>query len=539
MLGDDLVELGLGEAGLVRLVVPVPPVAQQVDEDVGVELLAVVQGQLRRQHHRLDVVGVDVEHGRQRHLGHIGAVGAGTAVEIIGGEAELVVGHQVDGAARAVAVQQRHLDDLVDHALGGHGRIAVDEHRQHPRRVAAVFGVEAGPGDALDHRVHRLEMRRVVGELHAHRAAVGRGHLPGVTQVVLDIACEDVVAVALSLELLENVVRGLVHDVGQHVEPAAVGHADDHVRHPAACAGGDQRLQRRDEGLVARQREALLAREPGVEEIFEDHRPGESFQDTAFGLGGEPGPVAGGFDPVQQPSDALGVPDEHELDADGRAVRLLEVGDDLAERRRAETDLGARLESLVQVLRSQPEVGDVEGGRVRPPCAHRVRPGEEVAAGAVAMNEVDHPELGRIEGGRAVGGAGRGVRCSRRRRGLPEAQVEAAEEVTPARVHPGRVGGPFAVERVHELRVGAEQEGVTGRIPIGGIGGVVESVCGCLVGHSGTLPSILSDRFSDVKQGQPDAAGSRRFRRNCAGRRTRGRMTGDRSARPAVSRRRR
>ena len=130
MLLDQLVEQRLGQARIVLLVVPVAAVADHVDDDVFVERLAEGKGQAAHPDARLGVVAVDVEDRRLDHLGHVGGVDRRAGRLRVGGEPELVVDDQVDGAAGLVAGEGRHVERLGHHALAGEGGVAVDEQRQ-------------------------------------------------------------------------------------------------------------------------------------------------------------------------------------------------------------------------------------------------------------------------------------------------------------------------------------------------------------------------------------------------------------------------
>src|SRR5207244_3947775 len=105
-LGRDLlVHHRLREGRIVELVVPVPAVADEVDEDVLLEALAKADGQAGRLHGGLGVVTVHVEDGRLDDLGDVARVG-GEAVRLgRRGEADLVVDDDVHRAAGAVAVE--------------------------------------------------------------------------------------------------------------------------------------------------------------------------------------------------------------------------------------------------------------------------------------------------------------------------------------------------------------------------------------------------------------------------------------------------
>jgi hypothetical protein len=314
---DLFVHHRLGHRGLVRLVVTETPVTDQVDDDVLVELVAEVQRHARDEDDRLRIVAVDVEDRRLNHLGHIGAVERGARVERVAGrEADLVVDDDVDRAAGGVAARLGELQRLHDHALAGKGRVAVDEHGQDLIAAAVVAPALACAHRALDDRVDDLQMRGVEAQHQMDDAAggidVGRephvilhvaGHL---TPVHLDPA----------LELVEDVLRRLAEDVGQHAETPAMGHADDQLLLAFAPGALDQLVQQRDEGIAAFQREALLADIPLVEIFLETFGGGQEGQEPAPIGGVELGCRAISLEPLLNPAFLLGIGDVHVLRAD-------------------------------------------------------------------------------------------------------------------------------------------------------------------------------------------------------------------------------
>ena len=170
-----------------------------------------------------------VEDRRLDHLGHVGRIGRGAREARIGGEADLVVDDEVDRAAGAVALQARQAEAFRHHALAGEGRVAVDEERHDGGAVvrrAAVL-VLLGAHLAEHHRIDDLEVRRVGGERQvdvvAVEGAVGRG-----AEMVLHVArALDVVGrEGAALELVEERPVRLAHHLGEHVEAAAMGHAE-------------------------------------------------------------------------------------------------------------------------------------------------------------------------------------------------------------------------------------------------------------------------------------------------------------------------
>ena len=114
-----------------------------------------------------------MEDRRADHLRDIGAVLAGPGVLRRGGEPDLIVDDDVDGAADAVTGQVRQIQRLGDHALARERGITVHHHRHD--RVGLVVAVVVrpsvqqvllGPDQTFHHRVHGFQVRRVGGQGH-------------------------------------------------------------------------------------------------------------------------------------------------------------------------------------------------------------------------------------------------------------------------------------------------------------------------------------------------------------------------------------
>ena len=144
-------------------------VAQHVDDDVLVEFLTEIDGQTGYPGAGFRVVAVDVEDRRTDHLGDVGAVFAGSGELRRGGETDLVVDDDVDGAADAVSGQIRQVQRLGHHALSGEGRVTVQHQRDHGElRVSGGFvagialqHVLLGSNQALEDGVDCFEMGRI------------------------------------------------------------------------------------------------------------------------------------------------------------------------------------------------------------------------------------------------------------------------------------------------------------------------------------------------------------------------------------------
>ena len=221
----------LGHRRVVALVVAAAAVADHVDDDVLVELLAEVVGELGDADAGLGVVAVDVEDRGLDHPRDVGGVRRGAGRARGGREADLVVDDDVDRAAGAVPAQLGQVERLGDDALPGERRVTVEEDRQDGEVLAGeVEPVLLGPDDALEHRVDRLEVRGVGREVDLRRRAALGDELALGAEVVLHVAgALDRVGVLLALELAEDLPVGLAGDVGEDVEPATVRHTDAHL----------------------------------------------------------------------------------------------------------------------------------------------------------------------------------------------------------------------------------------------------------------------------------------------------------------------
>ena len=167
-----VVHAGLRDRRLIRLVVTSPSVRDKIDHHVLIELIAVVHGQLRDEHHRLWVITIDVEYGRLNHLGNVGAILCGARIgRLAGGKTDLIVQHNVQRAAGAVGTRLGHLKRFHDDALTCKGRVSMqhDRHDFLPNKVIAA--VLPRTNRALYDRRHNLQVRGVEGQRQVHLAS--------------------------------------------------------------------------------------------------------------------------------------------------------------------------------------------------------------------------------------------------------------------------------------------------------------------------------------------------------------------------------
>ncbi len=106
-LPDPLVHERLRVGRFVPLVVPPAPVAHDIDHHIAVESVAVHYGEPGGGETRFRVVGIHMDDRRVEPLGEVARVVRRAALARLGREPQLVVGDEVNRAARAVALEPR------------------------------------------------------------------------------------------------------------------------------------------------------------------------------------------------------------------------------------------------------------------------------------------------------------------------------------------------------------------------------------------------------------------------------------------------
>ena len=165
--------------------------------------------------------------------------------------------------------------------------------------------------------------------------------LADLAEVVLHVArALHRVGVDLALELLEDLVVALADDVGEHVEAAAVRHADHRAVELGVGGRLEDGVEDRDGRLGALEAEALLADVLGGEELLERLGRVEPLEDVALVVEVELRRHA--LDLLLDPALLLRVLDVHVLDADRAAVRVAQHVEDVAERHALAAGRGRR-----------------------------------------------------------------------------------------------------------------------------------------------------------------------------------------------------
>ena len=175
--------------------------------------------------------------------------------------------------------------------------------------------------------------------------------------------------------------------MGEHVQPAAVRHADHDLARAGLGGELDRVVEHRQQHVEALDRELLLPEERLVQVGLERVDLGQPLQQRALLLGGKRLAVLAGLDRLAQPHALLVVGDVLDLVGDRAAVGLLQVrqrlGEGVAGHGHPED---ARGDGGHQLGR------EVHGGRVERGVglgrrAERVEPRREVAVHAVRLDD--------------------------------------------------------------------------------------------------------------------------------------------------------
>jgi hypothetical protein len=162
---DERVAARLRDGGVVDFAVAVAAIADEVDDNIGAELVAIVGGDGGDAHDSFGVFGVDVEDGNRKALGEIAGEARGVRLIGVRGEAEQVVGDDLDCSADVVAVQRGEVQRFGGDALAGEGSVAVDDDGKNFlfSVFANAFLIRAGAAE--DDGIYGFKMRRVRREM--------------------------------------------------------------------------------------------------------------------------------------------------------------------------------------------------------------------------------------------------------------------------------------------------------------------------------------------------------------------------------------
>lgn len=147
--------------------------------------------------------------------------------------------------------------------------------------------------------------------------------------MVLDIS-RTLVEDSRSLELSENGLVGLSHNVGKHVESTSMGHTDNNVLDSGIDGSVDQSLHTDNDSLGTLKTESLVVGELGGKEGLEEVSPDKSVEHSSLLVRGVVVRL-GGLDSVSDPLTLLSRGNMDVLNTVGATVDSFTVHDNLTE----------------------------------------------------------------------------------------------------------------------------------------------------------------------------------------------------------------
>ena len=281
----------------------------------------------------------------------------------------------MDRSPHPVTLDGRTVEGLGHDSLTGEGGVAVQEDRKDGEPVRVVDAILHGSHHAFHHRVDGLQVAGVGRQLELDLVAGAADEGAGLTEVVLDVTRSlGGVGVDEALELPEQLVVALAHDVGEHVEATAVGHSHHRRVEAVVGRGGQDGVKDRDGRLCAFYAEALLADVLGGQELLERFGCVEAPQDVALLVGVDAAGDA--LDLLLDPALLSRVGNVHVLDAHRAAVGVAQHVEQAPELHPGPARHTAAKELPVQVPDGQPV-----GGRVQLGVHHRFLPSQRIQIG--------------------------------------------------------------------------------------------------------------------------------------------------------------
>ena len=234
----------------------------------------------------------------------------------------------------------------------------MQQHRQHLGVVIEIVADDLLRAHlAQNHRVDRLKVRGVGHQRHMHAHAVEFAIGAG-AKVVFHVAgtCDVIGIGRATRKLVEDDAIRLGHDIGEHVEAAAMRHAVHDLLEALLSAIFDHGFQRRDHRFPAVEAEPLGADILLAQEVLERLGFDHLRQDRPLAVLGKLDGLVDTFHPVLEEAPLFDIRDMHVFQADLAAVIGAQRGDQLAHGRPVETHRAAKEHQLVQLGAGKPVV---------------------------------------------------------------------------------------------------------------------------------------------------------------------------------------
>ena len=226
MLGDFSRLQGLCKSGIVGFIVTVSAITPQIDNHIVFHRLAISHSHACRVYHSFGIIGIDVENGHLNNLRHICWIRCKTRLPGQCGKTNLIIHNNVNRTPIIIAIQMGQANRLRHNALPGKSGIAVNDQRYDMLVLNIAFCLLLRTNNALNHGIDQFEVTRIRRQSQMHRVPIARDILMGEPHVVFYIARP--LSQFNTLKLAEYLRIGLLHNMREHIEPAAMRHPHHH-----------------------------------------------------------------------------------------------------------------------------------------------------------------------------------------------------------------------------------------------------------------------------------------------------------------------
>ncbi len=260
----------------------------------------------------------------------------------------------------------------------------------------------------------------------------------GVTEVVFDVAPADGgFRQVVRREFAEDGFQRFVENIGEHIQPSAVGHAHFNVRDSGGGAALDHGVQQDDGSFPSFQGKAFFPHEALAQEFLKQFRLAEMGQGFSPDFRAIIHAVCPELDFFFNPGADFKIVYVVVFKSDGSTIDFLQPSDDFTERERSSVHEGADVDGLVHILLSESHIFRIDGATGLVRRIQRVKAGALVSHDPVGPDElVDAPAAFRAFRRNGVGGCVRGVpRIFFFPGGSTAPQFVAVEPGGPERVH--------------------------------------------------------------------------------------------------------
>ena len=243
----------------------------------------------------------------------------------------MIVHNQVNSTADLVAIQLREVEALRHDALSRKSSITMDQDRNDFLTIDGVLeDALTCTGLAQDDRVDRLEMARIGGkiDLDLLTLLVAAGCL--VTQVVLHVSAGIAkVRSVFVAEFVEDDGEGLLEEICQDIQSAAMSHSQDDLLHTGPGGAEEDLGEGHHHRFTTLERETLAADIGSVDEVLETLRFVQCAKNPVMGglCVTLPDP---GLDTLADPVTDAWILNVHVLDTQGVAVNGAQLRNDVA-----------------------------------------------------------------------------------------------------------------------------------------------------------------------------------------------------------------